>query len=148
MSNVKAKPSDLIALCGVIAPQSNAAAATKTTGYVDASLFESFLATISIGAVTATGLVDAKIVQATDTSGTSKKDVTGKAITQASVSNKQPQIEIFSEELDGENGFTFFAIEVTNTTAAAIISVEIYGVNPRYIPASGNDVSSVTEIIS
>jgi len=147
MSTVKAKPSDMIALCGVIAPQSNAAAATKTSNYIDMSLFESLLAIINVGAVTATGLVDAKLVQAKDSSGTDKKDITGKAVTQMATSSKQSEINVFSEQLDGTNGFSYVALEITNTTAAALVSASLVGVNPRYLPASSNDVSSVVEIV-
>ena len=145
--NTKIKPSDAIALSGVISPQSNAAAATKTSTYIDMSLLASALAIINVGAVTATGLVDAKLVQAKDSSGTDKKDITGKAVTQMATSNKQSMINIFAEEMDGTGGFTFVALEITNTTAAALVSASLIGVNPRYLPASSNDVSSVVEIV-
>jgi hypothetical protein len=52
----------------------------QTSGWFDATTFHNFLAMIQLGTITATGLVDAKVQQATDNSGTGAKDVTGKAI--------------------------------------------------------------------
>ncbi|NTU67972.1 MAG: hypothetical protein HGB02_03725 [Chlorobiaceae bacterium] len=149
--NAKLKGSDIVAIGGVIDPQSNAASATKTTDYVDMSLFEGAMAIINVGAITSTGKVDAKIVQATASDGTNKKDVSDKAITQlteaGSGSNKQAIINVFAEELDINNGFRYVAVEITNTTAAAIVSVNVLGISAKYNPASDNDVASVAEIV-
>jgi len=150
--NLKLKPSDIFALVAAIDPQSNAAAATKTTDWVDTSIFPSIMAALLVGAITSTGKVDAKLVQS-KTSGdsdSSKKDVTGKTITQLTESgtdsNKQALINCFAEELDINNGFRYVALEVTNTTAAALVGAAIFGI-ARYNPASDNDVASVDEIV-
>lgn len=143
------KPSDFISVAGAIDPQSNAADATKTSDYVDLSQFNALLAVVNVGAVTATGKVDAKLVQATAADGTGKKDISGKAITQLTdaSSNKQVEINLFAEELDTDNGFRYVALEVTNTTAAAIVSAVLLGASGRYDPASDNNVASVAEIV-
>lgn len=149
--NSNTKPSDFICVAGAIDPQSNAAAATKTSDYVDMAQFNSMLAVLNVGAITSTGKVDAKLVQAKDSSGTDKKDISGKAITQLTEagtdSNKQIEINLFAEELDTANGFRYVALEVTNTTAAALVSAVILGAAGRYDPASDSNVSSVDEIV-
>ena len=134
-----------------IDPQSNAAASTLTSDYVDMSKVGSLLAIINAGAFVATGKVDAKLVQATAAAGTNKKDITGKAITQLTAAgtddNKQAFINLFAEELDINNSFRYVALELTNTTAAALVSADLIGFDCSYNPASDYNLASVDEIV-
>lgn len=151
MGNLNLKPTDEAALLATIDPQSNAAASTLTSDYVDMSNFASLMALIKVGAFVATGKVDAKLVQATAAAGTNKKDITGKAITQLTAAgtddNKQAIINLFASELDSNNGFRYVALELVNTTAAALVDASLLGFGCRYAPASDNDLASVDEIV-
>jgi hypothetical protein len=86
---------------------------TNTSSYLSMEEYESAIFFMSIGATDDT--VDMKVVQATDSSGTSSKDITGAAITQLTGSddNKYASIEIHESDLDIQNSFTHVATTVT-----------------------------------
>jgi hypothetical protein len=130
------KPSDLITLLERISPISQAAA-TVTTGWVDAGKFESLLAAIQTGVLGAAATVDAKLQQATSSAGAGAKDVTGSAITQlvkATNDNNEVLINCQTERLDVAGGFRYVRLSVTVGTAASLIAAQLYGVGARYQP--------------
>jgi hypothetical protein len=142
MPNPNVRPSDKIALLGALNPISQAAA-TVTSGWIDASQYYNFLALIDTGVLGASATIDAKLQQATDSSGTGVKDITGKAITQlvkASNDNNQAQINLRADELDINNGFNYFRLSLTVGTAASLIAAQIFGVDPRYGAAPATSV--------
>ena len=107
-----AKPSELAAVLATLNPVSQSAA-TVTTGWISAKDFFSFAALIQTGSLGTSATVDAKLQQATDSSGTSAKDITGKAITQivkATGDNKQAIINLRPQELDVNGGFSYFRL--------------------------------------
>ena len=144
-------PSQRVAVAGVIDPDANTAAA-YTSDYADMSQFESVMALIQVGTMASTSTVDAKLVQATDSSGTAVKDITGKAITQLTEagtdSDKQAIINCYADELDTDGGFTHVAIIMTVGTAASDSGAVLLGFDPKYGPANGYDLASVDEIVS
>lgn len=148
--NGNVKPSDRAAVVGVIDPDLNAAGAVST-GWVDASLFHSFLAVVMAGALGSSATLDAKLEQATDGSGTGAKDIAGKAITQltdgGSDSDKQALINLFSDELDINNGFTHVRLTMTVATASSDSAGLLLGLDPRNDVASANDAATVDEIV-
>ena len=104
-----AKASELLAVLATIDPVSQAAG-TVTTGWISVANHHGLLAVIQTGVLGASATLDAKLQQATDSSGTSAKDITGKALTQiikATGDNKQALINVKPEELDTVNGFGF-----------------------------------------
>lgn len=122
------------ALLGTIDPISQGAG-TVTSGWISASNYERFLAVLQTGVLGASATVDAKLQQATDSSGTGAKDVTGKAITQivkASGDGKQALINLRADELDMNGGFGYFRLSVTVGTAASLIGAAIYGDVPKW----------------
>lgn len=136
MSHPLLRPSDRICLVGVIDPDANAAA-TYLTVWVDAGLYETFMALISAGDIGTNGTIDAKLRQATDSSGTGAKDITGKAITQLTQagtdkSNKQAFINLESEDLDTANGFRWVALSMTVATATSDAAGYLFALNPKY----------------
>lgn len=143
-------PSDRAALIGVIDPASHTAGTPVYTAWIDMKLFGAALVTALVGDVAATGTVDIELEQATDASGTGSKTISGKSITQlgATDDNKQTLINLRSEELDTANDFTHFRVKYTPTTAASIAGVAVLGMDPRYAPASDNDLASVAQIVS
>jgi len=145
-------PSEACAVLATIDPDAYTAN-TYVSDYVDMGKFESVLICILVGEMTASATLDAVVKQATDSSGTSAKNLTAsKAITQltqaGSDSDKQVLINVRAAELDLDNNFDHIAISVTTAAAAVDFGVVILGFNPRFAPASDNDLASVDEIVS
>lgn len=148
MSFPNIRPSDRAPLMKVLDPVSQAAA-TVTTGWVSMADFNSLMALLMVGALGASATVDAKLQQASDSSGTGAKDITGKAITQltqaGSDSNKQVIINCRAEELDVDGGFNHVRLSVTVGTAACLIAAAVFGFDARYAPAA--DSTTVDEVV-
>ncbi len=144
-------PTDLCAVVGVIDPDAYAAG-TVTTGWIDMAMFQSIMATIMAGTLGASATLDAKLEQATDSSGTGAKDVTGAAITQLTQagtdSDKQAIIQCHAEDLDIANDFTHARLSMTVAVATSDCGAIVIGLSPRYAPASDNDASTVDEIVT
>lgn len=143
------KFSERNAIMATIDPASTAAS-TVVTGWVSMAEFHSIAAILQTGALGAAATVDAKLRQATDSSGTGAKDITGKSITQlvkASHDNKQVILQCTGEDLDVTNSFTHVALSVTVGTAASLISAVVLGLSPRYAPASDQDDADVVQIV-
>ena len=147
---INALPSERAAVVGVIDPDANAAGAL-TSDYVSMGTFHSAMGVVLVGTMGASGTIDAKLVQATDSSGTGVKDITGKAITQLTQagtdSDKQAIINVRAEELDVANGFNHVAIVLTTAAATSDSAAVLLGLDPRVGPASDNDLASVDEIV-
>ncbi len=150
MPDINLKPSQRVGVVGAINPQS--ATTVQVSGWLDATAFHNFLGVIDTGAITATGLVDAKFQQATSNVGAGAKDVTGKAIVQltaAANSNQQALINLKQEDLDINNGFKWIQLSITPSVAAALIAGNVLGVDPRFGMASdaGNANASQVQTI-
>ena len=97
--------------------------ATVLTAYI--SMDDKSQICFCIDVVTAGTSVNAKLVQATASAGTGKKDVTGKAITEIAVDGEKAKINITDIELDYDNGFNFVALEVTTVDASVVQAVAV-----------------------
>lgn len=147
-----AKPSERAAVLGTIDPVSQGAG-TVVTDYANMGLYKKVMFILSLGTMSATSTVDAVVKQATDSAGSGAKNLTTSvAITQltqaGSDSNKQVIVNVDASELDIANGFSFVALSVTVAAAASLLSVVVLGFEPRYAPASDNDLASVDEIVN
>lgn len=149
--NMNVLPSEIASVVGVIDPDANTAA-TYLTGWVSMEDFEALLAIIMAGDLGTSATLNAKLRQATDSSGTSAKDITGKAITALTEagtdSNKQALINVRREELDIANGFTHVALSMTVATATSDSGAVLLGFFPRYGIAADSDATTVDEVIS
>ena len=118
-----------------------------TTGWVSAADFLSFMVIVLAGTLGSSGTLDAKIEEATDSSGTGAQDLTGKAITQltqaGSDSDKQAAINLFATDL--RDGFTHFRLSMTIATASSDSAGLILGFDALQAPAA--DLSSVDEVV-
>ena len=127
-------------------------AATHTSDWVDAGKFESLMAIVMVGTMQSSSTLNAKLEQATDSGGTGAKDISGSAITELTQagtdSDKQVIINCRAEELDTPNGFDFVRLSMTVAAASSDGAGMILGLNPRYAPASDNDLASVDEIVT
>lgn len=129
-------PTEVIEQVGVIDPQSDTST-VRSTGWIKADKYETYLAQIILGAMTATATIDAKIEQANTSGGGGVKDVTGKALTQvlaASGGSKTYAINLRPSDLDTANGFFWFRLTITPTTAASLMVGQILGIEPDYRP--------------
>lgn len=144
------KGTDLIYLAATIDPDAYTAAA-YTSDWVPARNGHQYVATVFAGTLGTNATIDAKIQQATDSSGTGAKDVSGLSITQltqaGSDDDKQALINIDPVLLDVANGFNHFAVVVTVGTATSDMGAAIFGVYPRSKPTTGFDLASVDEIV-
>ena len=144
-----AKGSELFSIVATIDPAS-VAVGTVTTSWVSVANFHALVASIQTGALGTSATLDAKLQQALDSSGTSAKDITGKAITQivkATGDNKQALINVKPEELDTVNGFGFVRLSSTVGPAASLAGAQILGVNPRYASADALNQAAVAQIV-
>lgn len=141
-------PSKRAPLVGVINPVSDDAG-DSSTGWVSMADFDNIMAVIAAGAITSTGVLNAKLEQAQNSGGTGVKNITGKAITPltqaGSDSNKQAIINCRSDELDMANGFTHVRLTITPSVAATVFVGLIFGFDARFQPA--DDLTSVDEVI-
>lgn len=149
MDNPNTLPSNRAVLAGVIDPDAYTAD-TYTTGWISMADFGSIQAVIMAGTLGSSATLDAKLEQASDSSGTGAKDITGKAITQltqaGSDSDKQAIINCRAEELDVDNSFTHVRLSVTVGTATSDAGAFVLGHDARYAPA--DDISTVDEVVS
>jgi len=154
---VNLKPTDGVAILTAIDPVSQGAG-TVTGAWIQASAFKAFLAVLDVGVMQASSTVDFKVRQATDGSGTSAKDVTGKAITQllaAGGNNRQAMINLRGDDLDTNNGFDYINVSCTVAAAASLIGAVLYGFYPDFMPpvdagaspAVNYGASSVAQIV-
>lgn len=144
-----AKASELVSILTAYAPAS-VSASTVVTSYVPVANHHHLMALLQTGVMGSSGTIDAKIVQATDSSGTSSKDVTGKAITQivkASGDGKQAIINVRSSDLDVAGGFNHIALSITVGTAASLLSAAILGLSDRFAPASADNATTVAQVV-
>lgn len=143
-------PSDRVRVMGVIDPDVTAAG-TVTTGWVSMADFGSVMAIVMAGTLGSSATVDAKLEQASDSSGTGAKDISGKAITQMTQagtdqSDDQAIINCRSEELDVDNSFTHVRLSITVGTATSDVGGILLGLDARYEPTA--DAATVGEIVS
>jgi len=144
------KPSQRIALVGVIDPDAYTAA-TYTTAWISAASAGAFMAMVSVGTMAATSTINAKFEQATNVSGAGAKDITGKAIVELTAagtdSDKQAIINLRPAELDIENAFTHFRLAMVVAAAASDAAAFVFSLDHRYGPADLRDLASVDEVV-
>jgi hypothetical protein len=147
--NANIKLNECIATLAVLNPAS-VSPSTVLTSWVPVTNFGSISAQILIGAMTATGTLDANLQQATSSAGAGAKAITGKALAQtlaAAGSNTQASIECRADDLDTNNGFGFVALSVTIGTAASIFGAALLGANPRYASAAAFNNATVLQTV-
>jgi hypothetical protein len=140
--NVSSNASDLISYQGLIEPV--AGSSTYVTGWVYGGSADAFSALVTAGAVT--GTVDAKIEQASDSSGTGAKDLTGSDITQLTAAGSA-LIQFKPGDLDNANDFTHVRLSVTTSNAADVAAGALIGACVRNAPlASGSKVDETVTV--
>lgn len=147
--NVNIQPSKRAPLSGVIDPDAQAAGASSSA-WISMATFKNIMAIICAGTLGTSATLDAKLEQATDSSGSGVKDITGKLITQLTQagadSDKQAIILCRDNELDMAGGFTHVRLTMTIAVATSDTSAVVLGFDARQEPAA--DIASVDEIVS
>lgn len=114
------------------------AAGTYTGSWYDMRDYHRAWLVINVGDMVATATLDAGLQQASDTTGTGVKAITGKTITQLTQAggdgNDIVCIELQTEELDVDNSFECVRWYVTVAAAAVELSVVLYFAEPRFAP--------------
>ncbi len=93
------------------------------TGWVSMRDYHKATALLNVGAIAANGVVDALLIQATDTNGTGVKTIGGKSITSLTDvdDNKVVAVELDSSELDVDNGYDCINFQVNIGGHAAVL---------------------------
>ena len=122
--------------------------AANTTDWASLVAGQQILFILNVGQTDIT--LDAKIQQATDSSGTGAADIAGLALTQVAGTgdDKQYAILVRDTDLTGANTHVAMVITVGDGTVGAYISAVGVRIDNRYDPATANDVASVAEIIT
>jgi hypothetical protein len=147
MQTFNQKLSEALADLATISPVSQGVG-TANSGWVAMKDVKRLLAVVNVGVFGASATVDAKLQQATDSSGTGAKDITGKAITQlvaAGGNNRQALINLADDELDVNNNFAFVQLSITVGTAATLISGSVLG-GTSFEDASAFNPTSVAQV--
>lgn len=125
------------------------AAGTHSTAYVSLKNYHRAVAVIDVGDMVASSTADFSIVQASDTSGTGVKAITGKAATQLTQAggdgNEIVCIELRTEELDVNGGFECVAIKAVIGTDAVEYSAILYGCISAYMPVPTTNWSEIKD---
>lgn len=146
-------PTERVVPVAVIDPDAYTAADYDTV-WVPLKDFFRFMAVVCAGTLGSSATLDAKLRVATDSSGTNAADVTGSGITQltqaGSDSDKQavinfdPQQFLAGAALD----YTHVSLRMTVGTATSDAGAVLLGIDPRFLPASDYDASTVDSITS
>lgn len=140
------RPSDRLPVLARIDPD-QASAGNVDSIWVNAGKVRSLLALVLVGDLGASATIDAKLRQATDSSGTGAKDITGKVITQITTTgDKIALINLRAEELDINNSYNHVSLRITVGTAASEIGGVLLGLDPHYQPLA--HIAAVAEVIS
>lgn len=141
-------PTEQYAVVATLNPDAYTAS-SRTTDYVNMEFFHQISAILQAGTLGATGTLNAKILQATSSTGAGAVTVAGKAITALTTADngKLAIINLKTEEMNVVGGFSFAALRVVSVATSDWGAI-VLGLNPRYGPASANDLSDVDEIIA
>lgn len=132
-----------------LAPVSVNNGAEAFTSYVSLANYHRAVILLFTGVMAGGGTIDAQVHQGTTTAGAGAKHITGKAITQLTQaggdSGKIVAIEVRAEELDVDGGFDCIALGYTVGTAASLMAIAIFGIEPRYAPVPTANYDEVVD---
>ena len=122
---------------------SSQAAGIATTAWAPAANFHRMATLVDIGSVGVAGTVSVALLQAQDAAGTGSKAIvnliTGLPISTAvplTVGNQQVELGLLLDNLDGNNGFAYVALQVTVGVNAVMTQGTLFGTVPRVAPAN------------
>lgn len=120
-----------------------------TSAYVCVRDYHRLVLVLNVGEMQSGATLDVVIRQATDTSGTSVKAITSKAITQLTQAGGDGDnlvcVELRTAELDVSNSFDCVCVRATVGSAAVELAWTLFGFVGRYIPVSQTNWDEVVE---
>ena len=126
-----------------VPPAVKSAAGEQVSSYVSLANYHRAVLVIQTGAIAATGTVIVRLLQATDTAGSSPKGIpttaTQDKITSTLVTgdaNSVIVIELRTEELDVANGYDCVAVGYDVDTDTVALSMVLFGIEPRFMPVA------------
>jgi len=129
---------ELLEFLGQIAP--GAYAAQQDTGWMSVQDYHRVFIILHVGTMGALGTIDLDVEQATDTTGTGMKNVTGFSITQLTQAGGDSDgvviLDLQMEQLDVSNNYDAINVEVTPLVAFSDFGVTVWGCSSRTKPAS------------
>jgi hypothetical protein len=148
MSAVNSKGSERIAVAAVVAPGALTAAA-KSSGWIDMRLYNRLMGIISTGTLGTSATVDAKWVQADDSSGNNPQDSNIAALAQivkATGDNKQAVMNFDPSQSDYPTK-PFVKLVMTVGVATSDGAAIVLGIDPRHKPVTDFDPASVVQVV-
>lgn len=123
-----------------VAPAVKSPASEVISSYVSLANYHRAVCVIHTGAIAATGTVIVRLLQATDTAGSSPKGIPTTATQDKITStlttadaNSVIVIELRTEELDVTGGYDCVAVGYDVDTDTVAMSIILYGIEPRYM---------------
>lgn len=152
------KASDRIAVVARVSPNALTAAA-YTTDVIDMSKWRRVAAVLATGDVGNNGTVAVTAQANTSNSASGGTTISGKAFTSSNFTGSgsgtaggsyhEGVIEVSDEDVrDALDNARYLYFTLTVGTATSDATLIVLGLEPRYAPASDNDLSSVLEIIN
>ena len=139
---------EVVSLTGAVFPQTQGAG-TYTYGYASAANFQRGAAILLVGTMAGGSTLDVQLWQATDAAGTDAKIIAGKAITQLTAAggdgNDAVLIELRTEELDVDGGFSFVSAVVTVAGANVTFALLGLGTAANYVPVPTTNWTEVVD---
>lgn len=146
------KASERVAVLATVDPDA-LTATTHDSDWVDVRDFNRILAVAMAGTLGSSATFDAALRQATDSSGSNPKAISGKSITQLTQagtdqSDTQAVINLAPYELDVAGGYTHVSLRITVGAATSDGGGFIIGIDPKYGQADDFDLASVAEVVA
>lgn len=137
--------SEQCGVVGVIVPADRANAVTNGPA-VDLSKFQRVVFVLQLGVIDTT--VDFKLQEAASAGGT-YSDISAKAITTlaATDDNKQVMIELQGSEMGSGKCFARCVL-TSGSGTVCLSSVLALGFEPRFAPATGDDLATMAQVVS
>lgn len=137
-----------VAVLATIDPVS-AGTGTSTTDIIDMKYWSEVMFIVMAGVLGTAATADLIIKGSTASNMASPGNITGKSITQlvkASNDGSQAIVRVTTEEVAAQ-GYRYIQATLTVGAAASLAAVIALGMNSRYEPVAGFDLSSVVEIV-
>ena len=139
-----------VALVAQNDPAGILASSTTTSDVIDASLYDSLMFVLSLGAMTSSGKVTLTVYKGTtSTAAAITSSVTSVVLTCTGTTDANEQA-IIDVDCSNEDAYRYYKGTVVangnTTTGTAYMSMSVFGSKARFHPASDNDLASVKSI--
>jgi len=133
-------------LANITPEAANGTVGEHNSGYVSMENFHRALIVLTAGEAGGASTIDVDVEEATTAAAGGAQNLAGKSITQlvAADAGETVYIEVRTEELDVDNGYSFINAEVAVGANTFTYDLKIFGFMPRFAPVS---VTNIAEIV-